>query len=126
MTKILFMKSLPEFRAHMTSPNVPNYVRRYCEHLNGRKWKWFYEQMSIALEVVDNIEYLFYVLKWILKQDFDDLTYEIYLQDYLDPEMNPASLIKDGWHKVLCERYKGRLKEDLCPDILVGELTSYE
>ena len=104
----------------MTSPGVPNYVMRYCEYLNGKKWKWFYEQMDTALEVVDNIEYLFYVLKWILKDDFDDLTYEIYLQDYLDPEMNPASLIKDGWHKVLYERYKDRLEEDLYPGIPIS------
>jgi len=115
-----FMKSLSVFKAHMTSPGVPNYVRRYCEYLNGQKWKWFYGQMDTALEVVDNIEYMFYVLKWILKQDFDDLTYEIYLQDYLDPEMNPASLIKDGWHKVLYERYKDRLEEDLYPGIPIS------
>ena len=110
------MKSLSEFKSHMTSPGVPNYVRRYCEDLNGQKWKWFYEQMNNALKVATDAGRVFYVLKWILKHDIDDLTYEIYLQDYMDPEMYPGSLIKDGWHKVLHEKYKDRLAEDIYPD----------
>ena len=109
----------------MTSSIAPNHVRRYCEGLSVQKWKWFYGQMNKALEVTDNSERLFYVLKWILKHDFDDLTYEIYLQDYMDPEMHPGSLIKDGWHKTLHERYRNRLTEDLYPDD-GGEGASYE
>ena len=116
----VFMKSLSEFKEHMTSQRVPNYVRRYCEDLNERKWRWFYGQMNNALEVVGNTEYMFYVLKWILKHNFDDLIYEIYLQDYMDPEMHPGSLIKDGWHEALYERYKDRLAEDLYPGIPIS------
>ena len=111
------MKTMTEFKKHMTSPNAPNYVRRYCEDLNEEKWKWLHEQMNNALEVTDSTERLFYLLKWILKHDFDDLTYEIYLQDYMDPEMHPKSLIKNDWQKILHERYKDRLAEDLCPGI---------
>ena len=107
------MKSLPEFKEQMTSLKVPNYVIRYCEDLDKQKWKWFYVQMKNALEVTNDVDYLFYVLKWILKYDFDDLTYAIFLQDYMDPEMRPESLIKDEWHGTLYERYKDRLAEDV-------------
>ena len=107
---------MPEFKAYMTSMNVPNYVIRYCEDLNEQKWKWFYGQMENALEKTNDVECLFYSLKWILKHDFDDLTYAIFLQDYMDPEMRPESLIKDEWHGALYERYKDRLSEDICPD----------
>ena len=56
---------------------------------------------------------LFYVLKWILKNDFDDLLYEIYFQDYCDPEMYPESLIKDEWQETLQKRYGDRLAADI-------------
>jgi hypothetical protein len=116
METIKFIKTLNKFKIHMTNPNMPNYVKRYCEDLSGEKWEWFYSQMKQALEVSRDADRLFYVLKWILKQDFDDLTYAIYLQDYLDPEMSPEPLIKDEWQAVLHERYKKRLFEDICPD----------
>ena len=100
----------------MTSPHSPNYVRRYCEKLSEQKWAWIYAQMKNAMEIAVNAERLIYVLKWILKTDFDDLAYEVYLQDYMNPEMSPDSLIKDEWQDGLHARYKERLMADICPN----------
>ena len=113
MNKFDYMRTLPVFKNHMTSAHVPNYVIRYCECLDGQKWEWFYNQMKEAVVIVSDIDYMFYVLKWILNRDFDDLVYEIYFQDYMDPEMRPDSLIADQWAERLHEKYIGRLKNDL-------------
>ena len=72
------MSSLVNFKAQMTSPHAPNYVSRYCEDLSGQKWEWFYTQMKNAMEIAANVDCLMYVLKWILKSNFDDLVYEVY------------------------------------------------
>ena len=109
------MKSLVEFKRKMTSPNAPNYVRRYCEDLSGQKWEWLYAQMKGAMEISVDADRLMYVLKWILKTNFDDLVYEVYFQDYMNPEMSPDSLVKNEWQDVLHERYKERLIADICP-----------
>ena len=100
----------------MTSPHAPNYVRRYCEDLSEQKWEWFYAQVKDAMEVAVNADCLMYVLKWILKTNFDDLVYEVYFQDYMNPEMSPYSLVKDEWQDVLHVRYKERLMADIYPD----------
>jgi hypothetical protein len=50
--------------------------------------------MIIALELTDEPEYLFYVLTWISKYDYDDLAYEMYCQDMTDPECRQETLIK--------------------------------
>jgi len=89
-----FMTTLRSFKTFMTSNSVPNYVYRYCSSLGKGQWEWFYNQMIIAFEFTDNLEYLFYVLKWILKYDFDDIAYEMYCQDMLDPECRGETLIK--------------------------------
>ena len=107
------MYSLSFFKNYMTGSDVPNYVIRYCEGLNEQKWGWFYDQMKDAIEVVSDTDYMFYVLKWILKYEFDDLVYEIYFQDYMDPEMRPDSLIKDEWAETLHKKYVSRLMEDM-------------
>ena len=78
----------------MTSKAVPNYVFRYCRELNKAQWEWFYKQMIIAIELTNEPEYLFYILKWILKYDYDDLAYEMYCHDILDPESRKETLIK--------------------------------
>ena len=96
----------------MTSQSVPNYVIRFCEDLNETKWHWFYKQMKNSASYVADMSALFYVLKWILKNDFDDLLYEIYFQDYCDPEMRAESLIKDEYQDALQKRYGKRLAED--------------
>jgi len=115
MRTVQFMRLLEKFKAQMTGPHAPNYVRRYCEDLNGQKWEWFYAQMKNAMEVAVDTDRLMYVLKWILKTDFDDLVYEVYFQDYMNPEMFPDSLIKEEWQDVLYGRYKERLMADICP-----------
>ena len=109
------MNSLVEFKAQMTSQHAPNYVKRYCEELDGQQWEWIYIPMKNAMKILSNAGGLMYVLKWILKTDFDDLVYEMYFQDYMNPEMSPDSLIKDEWQDVLHERYKERLMADICP-----------
>ena len=61
---------------------------------------------------VMDISYLLYGLKWILKYDFDDLSYAVYFQDIMDPECNPSQ-IKDEWLLVLWNRYGQRLEKEL-------------
>lgn len=78
----------------MTSDAVPNYVSRYCSGLNEIRWIWFYAQMVEVVYITDEIDYLFYILKWILKKDFHDIAYEMFCIDMLDPEVRPQSLIK--------------------------------
>lgn len=109
MTNCEFMKSLPTFQSYMTSNEVPNYVIRYCSQLDRRKWQWFYKQMQEAMEYIGDIGRFFYILKWILKYDFDDLTYEVFFQDYTDPEMCCDTLIKEEWREFLNEKYNDRL-----------------
>lgn len=97
----------------MLGEDVPCYVQRYCKQLDDSQWKWFYEQMVEPVTFVTDIAYLFYVLKWILKFNFDDLSYAVYFQDILDPECIPQSLIKNEWLPVLRNRYEQRLKKEL-------------
>ena len=89
-----FINTLKRFKAFMLGDAVPNYVHRYCGDLTGSQWGWFYGQMAAALKLTDEPEYLFYVLKWILKYDFDDLAYEMYCQDIMNPECREEPLIK--------------------------------
>lgn len=64
----------------MTGSKSPNYVKRYCLRLDKFKWQWFYYQMKEPVEFIGDIECLFYILKLILKDDFDDLGYAVYFQ----------------------------------------------
>lgn len=108
-----FMESLELFKEFMIGSKSPNYVKRYCLQLDKFKWQWFYYQMKEPVEFVVDIEYLFYILKWILKDDFDDLGYAVYFQVIMDPEMRPKPLIKDEWLTILDKRYTERLLDDL-------------
>jgi len=107
-----FMKSLEGFKEYMVSDSVPNYVRRYCTSLEGAKWTWFYAQMIDGMLSTDNPDYLFYVLKWILKTDFHDLAYEMYCHDMLDPECRTETLVKDSLWEVYSHRYFKRFVQD--------------
>jgi len=89
-----FIATLENFKGFMTSDAAPGYVSRYCRELDKKRWEWFYNQMVIAQELTNDLEYLFYVLKWILEYDFDDLAYEMYCQDMMDPECLDRTLIK--------------------------------
>lgn len=108
-----FIKSFDSFKVFMLGEDVPCYVQRYCKQLDDSQWQWFYEQMLEPVTFVTDSTYLFYVLKWILKYDFDDLSYAVYFQDIMDPECIPQSLIKDEWLPVLWNRYGQRLKKEL-------------
>ena len=107
-----YMTTLRNFKAHMVSDAVPGYVSRYCGRLDKERWEWFYNQMMIALELTDEPEYLFYILKWILKCDYDDLAYEMYCHDMMDPECRDENLIKsEKWAE--CDRkYRKRFVEE--------------
>lgn len=107
------MKSLDIFKEYMCSSQVPNYVRRYCDNLDEFKWQWFYNQMIEPMEFVADSDYLFYILKWILKYDFDDLGYAVYFQTIMNPEMWPEPLIKDEWRTILDKRYQERFHNDI-------------
>ncbi len=100
-----FMKSIESFKNFMRSESVPNYVQRYCSQLNEVKWIWFYAQMTEAVLITDELDYLFYVLKWILKDDFHDIAYEMYCIDMSDPECRLESLIKDSLWDVYSKHY---------------------
>lgn len=85
MMNTKFMKSMDTFKRFMTGEEAPNYVSGYCSHPNGVTWIWFYVQMLEALLITDEPDYLFYVLKWILKNDFKDIAYEMYCMDMSNP-----------------------------------------
>ncbi|MHC1685276.1 MAG: hypothetical protein AB6733_20445 [Clostridiaceae bacterium] len=70
----------------MLSDEVPNYVIRYSKQLNEVKWIWFYAQMLEAVMITDELDYMFYVLKWILKTNFHDLAYEMYFILHMSKE----------------------------------------
>jgi hypothetical protein len=101
----IFMKSMDAFKNFMLSESVPNYVQRYCSNLNEGKWIWFYSQMTEAVLITDELDYLFYVLKWILKCDFKDIAYEMFCIDMTDPECRKQSLIKDSLWDVYSQHY---------------------
>lgn len=107
-----FIENLDDFKKFMLSNNVPNYVIRYCEQLNEIKWIWFYVQMMEAVMITDELDYLFYVLKWILKTDFHDLTYEMYFYDMTNPECRPESLVKDKYWDMYNQHYYNKFMED--------------
>lgn len=107
-----FIETLDEFKKFMLSNNVPNYVIRYCEQLNEIRWIWFYAQMMEAVMITDELDYLFYVLKWILKTDFHDLTYEMYFYDITNPECRTESLIKDKYWDIYNQHYYTKFMED--------------
>lgn len=113
------MRSLYSFQFFMTSNRVPAYINRYCENLNEGSWKRFYDQMEEPVRFTKEINDLFYVLKWILKYDFDDLSYAVFVQDFMDPECN-GGLIKDNWWPILRDRYWQRIKNDM-PDLFSNE-----
>jgi hypothetical protein len=114
------MKSLNDFIAFMLSDFAPTYVRRYCSSLTSDQWEWFYAQMLTAIDLTDEPEYLFYVLKWILKNDFDDLAYEMYCQDILNPECRRESLIKPSRWSECSSKYHDRFEKDFA-DLMVAE-----
>ena len=107
-----YMMTLRSFKAYMLSNAVPGYVFRYCATLDKEQWKWFYNQMIIALDLTDEPEYLFYVLKWILKNDYDDIAYEMYCQDMMDPECRAETLIKSARWDGCRKKYHKRFAED--------------
>lgn len=108
-----FIETVNSFKEFMLSDDVPNYVVRYCKQLSEVKWIWFYAQMMEAIMLTDELDYLFYVLKWILKTDFHDLTYEMYFYDMTNPECRLESLIKEKYWAMYSENYHNRFMEDM-------------
>ncbi|GEP67261.1 hypothetical protein [Clostridium beijerinckii] len=108
-----FIENLNTFKESMLSDDIPSYVIRYCEQLNEVKWIWFYVQMMEAVIITEELDYLFYVLKWILKTDFHDLAYEMYFYDMINPECSSESLIKDEYRAMYSQRYHTQFMEDL-------------
>lgn len=62
--------------------------------------------------ITDEQEYLFYVLKWILKSDFHDIIYELFCIDMMDPECRQESLIKDSLWDMYSSHYFPIFVED--------------
>jgi hypothetical protein len=98
----------------MSCDKVPNHVWRYCNQLDNNGWIWFYEQIKEPLKLVADMEFLFYTLKWILKEEFDDLSYELYAQYIIDPECRYDGMIKPEWLPRLEKRYGSKLENELC------------
>lgn len=122
------MESLNSFKSFMSGNDVPTYINRYCQDLDNRSWERFYEQMKEPLEFVKDTETLIYVLKWILKYDFDDLSYAVFFQGFMDPE-GTGDLIMDSWWQILCDRYWSRIEHDMsgiaCKETS-GEVTEHD
>ena len=109
-----FMATLRNFKAFMGSDAIPGYLSRYCSKLENDQWEWFYDQMNIAFGLTDEPEYLFYALKWILKFDYDDIAYEMYCQDMMDPECRDENLIKPARWTECGRKYHKRFTEEYC------------
>jgi hypothetical protein len=107
-----FMETFESFKIFMRGEAVPNYVSSYCASLDELRMLWFYSQMAIAVNLTDELEYLFYVLKWILKSDFSDIAYEMYCCDMMDAECRPEPLVKPSFGEALSERYHKAFAQD--------------
>lgn len=105
------MTTIESFKAYMLGSSSPNYVKRYCQQLNAERWKLFHNDFSEPLEFMCDEDYLFFILKWILKYPFEDLSFEVYLQVAMTPDHDIESLIKPEWIDVLDKRYKPVLNE---------------
>lgn len=103
-----YMKSIASFQNYMLHHETANYIRRYCRQLESLGWKRFYFQMKEPLDFITDEKYLFYILKWILKEPFEDLSYEVYLQVVQNPEQISEPLIKDEWWIILNQRCETR------------------
>lgn len=106
------MESIQVFKSYMSDEARPNHIKRFCRDLKHEQWSWFYGQMQEPASFVTDFDRLLYILKWILKYDFNDLSYEILLQEVMNPEGNLTPLIKDEWWPILCERYQSQLDDE--------------
>lgn len=106
------MKSLTSFQMFMNSSQVPSYMNRYCQQLDQEQWRCFYGQMKEPIEFTVNLEELFYALKWILKSDFDDLSYALLFQEILNPESRDC-FIEEEWWQILFDRYRKRINLEM-------------
>lgn len=119
------MRSIVAFKSHMLRSSSPNYIKRYCNQLDGKGWHHFYNQMLEPLEFIIDYNYLFYVMKWILKHTFIDLSLEVYLKVVMDSELALETLIQPDWMCTLSQRYNSYIDDlileiSIIPDV-VGE-----
>jgi hypothetical protein len=107
-----YVATLRDFKVFMTSEAVPCYVCRYWGKLGDEQLERFYNQMIVALELTEAAEYLFYALKWILKSDYDDIAYEMYCHDIMDPECRDETLIKPSRWAECSRKYHKRFVDE--------------
>ncbi len=100
-----YMKDVSTFKSYMTNGFKPRYLVNYVNSLNEEELNWFYEQMKEPLEFLTTESYLFYKLKWILKNKFTDLSKEIYAEYLCNPEGFTFTIIKPEWEPILEKRY---------------------
>lgn len=107
------MKDIKSFKDYMTDGYKPDYFSEYVNNLNPDKLEWFYNQVKEPLEFLVTEAYLYYKFKWIKKRNFDDLSYEIYLESLYNPEGFNFDIIKSNWEDILWNRYKNRILHNI-------------
>lgn len=105
------MESIKSFKGYMLHKTNENYIIRYCNSLDELDWNNFYNQMKEPLEFIIDESYLFYILKWILKFPYEDLSYDVYLEVIMNPEQIVKPLITKQWHSILEQRYGKKIDE---------------
>ena len=110
-----YMKSIDSFKDYLTSVFRPHYLREYVSNLDDDGLLWLYNQMKEPLEFLFDESYLYYKFKWIKDRDFDDLSYEIYVEYLCNPEFFNFTIIKPEWENILYERYKDKIRHLLFP-----------
>lgn len=111
--KLINDRTIERFKLSMTSCEMPNYIRNYCEGLDDLGWMIFHSKLIIPMEIITHEEELIYLLKWILKDDPDDFIYDIYVHDMMGAESR--GYIQDDYRDMLHERYNERFEKDFAP-----------
>jgi len=106
-----YMESIKSFKDYMLHKRNENYIIRYCNSLDELGWNNFYNQMKEPLEFIIDESYLFYILKWILKFPYEDLSYDVYLEVIMNPGQIVKPLITTKWHSILEQRYEKKIDE---------------
>jgi hypothetical protein len=98
----------------MTAPELPSYLHSYCEGLNHLGWRIFHSKMIVPMEIIEDERDLIYLLKWILREDSPDFTYEVYTHEMMGAE--GRSYIQEQFLESLHEIYEERFLEEFAPE----------
>lgn len=101
------------FKSFMLDRNIQgNYVIHYCSNLDEKQWAWFHSQVLRTSFLIHDLDFMFYCFKWILKNPFSDLRYEVYTFYMTDNCINTDNVYSDNQINYLNLIYYQRFLED--------------